>query len=58
MGRQRTGRPRKPRAEKQSALVVIHLTPAEKKKLEAAARRADLPVATLARRLVIGTNHQ
>jgi len=43
-------RPRKRRADKQSICVVLHLTPDEKKKLDAAARRADLPVATLARR--------
>ena len=45
----RPGRPRKPRAKKQSEQVVIHLTPAEKKKLNAAADRAGLPVATFAR---------
>ena len=45
----RRGRPPKPRAKKQSELVVLHLTPAEKKKLDAAAERAGLPVATFAR---------
>jgi hypothetical protein len=34
--------------------VVLHLTPAEKRKLDAAARRAGLPVATLARLRAIG----
>jgi hypothetical protein len=43
------GRPRKSRAKKQSEQVVLYLTPAEKKKLNAAAERAGLPVATFAR---------
>jgi hypothetical protein len=42
-------RPRKPRTKKQSICVVLHLTPAEKKRLDAAAARAGLPVATVAR---------
>jgi len=42
-------RPRKPRVDKQSCKVVLHLTPAEKKRLEAAAARSGLPVATVAR---------
>lgn len=50
-------RPRKPRAEKQSILVAIHLTPAEKKKLDSAAKKAGLPVATLARFRVTGMSH-
>ena len=43
------GRPCKPRAKKQSEKVVLCLTPAEKKQLDAAAARAGLPVATFAR---------
>jgi len=43
------GRPPKSAATKQSAKVVLHLTPAEKKRLDAAAARAKLPVATPAR---------
>jgi len=43
------GRPPKPAAEKQSMKVVLHLTPAEKKRLDRAAARAKVPVATLAR---------
>ena len=42
-------RPRKPAAQKQSVKVVLHLTPAEKRQLDAAAARAGLPVATLVR---------
>lgn len=42
-------RPRKSRAEKRSVLVVLHLTPAEKKRLMSAAARTGLPVATVAR---------
>lgn len=42
-------RPRKSRSAKQSIRVVIHLTPGEKKQLDAAAMQAGLPVATLAR---------
>jgi hypothetical protein len=42
-------RPRKPRAIKQSVVVALHLTPAEKKLLDAAALREGLPVATIAR---------
>lgn len=44
------GRPRKSRVDKQSCKVVLHLTLAEKKRLDAAARRAGLPVATAVRR--------
>ena len=47
-------RPHKPRASKQSVVVVLHLTPAEKKKLEALAKQAGLPVATLARLRAVG----
>jgi hypothetical protein len=43
------GRPRKSAALKQSVKVVLHLTPAEKRKLDAAAARMSLPVATAAR---------
>jgi uncharacterized protein (DUF1778 family) len=43
------GRPCKPRAKKQSENVVLRLTPSEKKRLDAAAERAGLPVATFAR---------
>jgi len=46
-------RPRKPAAAKQSAKVVLHLTPAEKRKLAAAAARAGLPVATTTRLLAL-----
>jgi hypothetical protein len=42
-------RPRKKLIEKRSVDVVLHLTPAEKKRLDAAAARAGLPVATVAR---------
>jgi hypothetical protein len=42
-------RPRKSRATKQSAKVVLHLTLAEKKRLEVAAAKDRLPVATAAR---------
>lgn len=42
-------RPRKPAKTKQSAKVVLHLTPAEKRRLDAAAAQLRLPVATLAR---------
>ena len=47
-------RPRKAPAKKQSVKVVIHLTPAEKRRLDAAAERVGLPVATLARQRTIG----
>jgi len=47
------GRPKKSRAKKQSIRVVLHLTPEEKKRLDVAAMRAGLPVATLARLAVI-----
>jgi len=43
------GRPCKPHAEKQSVRIILNLTPAEKKRLDAAARRAGLSVATVAR---------
>jgi hypothetical protein len=43
------GRPPKSAADKQSIKIVLHLTPAEKKKLDKAAAQAKLPVATLAR---------
>jgi hypothetical protein len=42
-------RPRKSRATKQSVKLVLSLTPAEKKRLEAAAAKDRLPVATAAR---------
>ena len=42
-------RPRKTRIEKRSARVVLQFTPGEKKRLEAVAERAGLPVATAAR---------
>jgi len=42
-------RPCKPLAEKRSVKVVLHLTRAEKKKLDALARQESLPVATLTR---------
>jgi hypothetical protein len=43
------GRPPKSVAEKQSFKVVLHLTPAEGKRLAKAAARAKVPIATLAR---------
>lgn len=43
------GRPRKSASKKQSVRVVLHLTRAEKRLLDAAASRAGLPVATVAR---------
>jgi hypothetical protein len=43
------GRPRKSSAQKRSVRVVLLLTTAEKRQLEAAAARAHLPVATFAR---------
>jgi hypothetical protein len=46
-------RPRKLRAVKQSAIVVMKMTPSDKKKLDAAAARERLPVATLARLYVM-----
>ena len=46
-------RPRKPRSDKQSAQVVLYLTPGEKKRLTVAANRAKLSVATLARLRVL-----
>ena len=42
-------RPRKTKVDKQSVVVVLHLTLADKKRLDAAAARAGLPVATAAR---------
>lgn len=48
-------RPRKPRVSKQSVRVVLHLTVAEKKRLDEMAREAGLPVATFARLRAIGT---
>lgn len=42
-------RPRKPLAEKQSIKVVLHLTPAEKRKLDSLAAKMGMPVATAAR---------
>ncbi len=49
------GRPRKLQGQKQSIRVVLYLTPAEKKRLDALARQAGLPVATLARLRAVGT---
>lgn len=46
-------RPRKTRVQKQSAKVVLHLTLAQKKQLDAAADRIGLPVATVARLYVM-----
>jgi|HubBroStandDraft_2_1064218.scaffolds.fasta_scaffold04066_7 hypothetical protein len=48
-------RPRKSRSDKQSVRVVLNLTPDEKKRLDAAARQAGLPPATLARLRALGT---
>jgi hypothetical protein len=48
-------RPRKSKVEKQSVVVVLHLTLAEKKKLDVLAKQAGLPVATLARLRAVGT---
>ncbi len=47
------GRPRKPRVDKQSVRVVLNFTLAEKKRLDEMARKAGLPVATLARLKVL-----
>jgi hypothetical protein len=47
-------RPRKSVSEKQSIKVVLHLTLREKKQLDAAATKAKLPVATLARLRAVG----
>ncbi len=49
------GRPRKLQGQKQSIRVVLYLTQAEKKRLDALARQAGLPVATLARLRAVGT---
>jgi hypothetical protein len=51
MGRLRKimGRPRKSVSKKQSVRLVLHLTLADKKILDDAAKRAGLPVATVAR---------
>lgn len=46
-------RPLKSHTAKQSVVVVLHLTPAEKKRLAAAAARDGLPVATVARLYVM-----
>jgi len=40
------GRPPKPRAEKLSECVMVRLAPADRKRLEADAKRAGLPLAT------------
>lgn len=42
-------RPPKSKADKQSVRVVLHLTPAEKRRLDAIAAKMRLPVATAAR---------
>ena len=54
--RPRVGRPRKSVDEKQSIKVVLHLTPAEKKRLDALAAKMDLPVATAARIRALGSS--
>jgi hypothetical protein len=46
-------RPRKSDATKQSVVVALHLTLAEKRRLDAAAKRVGLPVATAARLYVL-----
>jgi hypothetical protein len=46
-------RPRKPAADKQSFKVVLHLTRAEKRKLDRLAAEMGLPVATAARLRVL-----
>jgi hypothetical protein len=45
--RRRTGRPPKPKAEKQSARVMLNLTQAERARLEKLAKAEGLPLATL-----------
>lgn len=47
-------RPRKSRSEKQSVRLVLTLTSSEKRRLDAAAAQAGLPVATYARLRVCG----
>lgn len=42
----RTGRPSKPKAEKQSEKVMLSLTKAERTRLEALAKKAGLPLAS------------
>jgi hypothetical protein len=42
-------RPRKSKIDKQSVVVALRLTQADKKRFDAAALRAGLPVATMAR---------
>jgi hypothetical protein len=49
------GRPRKRVSQKQSIRVVLHLTPAEKKKLDRIAAQMGLPTATAARFRALGT---
>ncbi len=44
--KRRTGRPPKSKAEKQSARVMVNLTPAARARLEALARKEGLPLAT------------
>jgi len=46
-------RPRKALAAKQSAVVVVKLTPTDKRRLDAVAARDRLPVATAARLYVM-----
>ena len=56
VAKNRVGRPRKSVDEKQSIRVVLHLTPAEKKRLDALAAKMDLPVATAARIRALGSS--
>ena len=44
--KRRTGRPPKPKAEKQSARVMVNLTQAERARLEKLAKAERLPLAT------------
>jgi predicted HicB family RNase H-like nuclease len=46
----RTGRPKKPKSERQSHLIALRLTPAEHRKLEQAAQKSDLSVSDYVRR--------
>lgn len=47
------GRPRKPRAEKQSQLILLRLTRREKQAIYRAARQAGTPAATFVRRVAL-----
>jgi uncharacterized protein (DUF1778 family) len=46
----RTGRPKKPKSERQSHLIALRLTPAERKKLEKMAEKSGQSVSDYVRR--------